>query len=170
MYAWKQTKTNLICKIIDRRHVFVDFTYFSDLLNARFEQTTRVFGDSCKDARPKTTLTNQLTMQVPQNDAEKISKHKKVLINLQGKERHLCEETNTTAQAQETQNDSTATLCSGFFMSKRVLAEGANKLTQEEIAMLEFDIFKPLDFNEILFNRMKSGDYQGRIITNLSEL
>ena len=109
-------------------------------------------------------------MQVPQNDAEKISKHKKVLINLQGKERHLCGETNTTAQAQETQNDSTATLCSGFFMSKWVLAEGANKLTQEEIAMLEFDIFKPLNFNEILFNRMKSGDYQGRIITNLSEL
>ena len=113
---------------------------------------------------------SKFTMQVSQNNAEKISKNKKVPINSQDKERHLCGETNTTAQAQETQNDSTATLCSGFFMSKRVLAEGANKLTQEEIAMLEFDIFKPLDFNEILFNRMKSGDYQGRIIANLSEL
>ena len=36
--------------------------------------------------------------------------------------------------------------------------------------MLEYDIFKPLDFNEILFNRMKSGDYRGRIINNLDEL
>ena len=41
---------------------------------------------------------------------------------------------------------------SGFYMSGRLMAEGAKKLTQEEMAALEIDIFKPLDFYEILVN------------------
>ena len=38
------------------------------------------------------------------------------------------------------------------------LTENAKKLSQEEIHSLEIDIFKPLDFYEILFERMKITD------------
>ena len=37
-----------------------------------------------------------------------------------------------------------------------IFAEGWEKLTDEERAKLEIDIFKPLDFYEILFNRIKA--------------
>ena len=37
-----------------------------------------------------------------------------------------------------------------------ILADGWEKLTDEEKAKLEIDIFKPLDFYEILFNRIKA--------------
>ena len=50
-----------------------------------------------------------------------------------------------------------------------IFAEGWKKLTDEEIAKLEIDIFKPLDFYEILFNRMKANN-SGKIITSLDEL
>ena len=50
-----------------------------------------------------------------------------------------------------------------------ILAEGWEKLTDEERAKLEIDIFKPLDFYEILFNRMKANN-SGKIITSLDEL
>ena len=115
------------------------------------------------------SLVNTSSME-EKNKAKQKRKNDKTPTILRGKEPYLCAETNSSPQTQETQNDSTATICEAFFMSKRVLAEGASKLTQAEIAMLEFDIFKPLDFNEILFNRMKSGDYRGRIINNLDEL
>ena len=115
------------------------------------------------------SLVNTSSME-EKNKAKQKRKNDKTPTILRGKEPYLCAETNSTPQTQETQNDSTATICEAFFMSKRVLAEGASKLTQAEIAMLEYDIFKPLDFNEILFNRMKSGDYRGRIINNLDEL
>ena len=49
-----------------------------------------------------------------------------------------------------------------------ILAEGWEKLTDEERAKLEIDIFKPLDFYEILFNRMKANN--SGIITSLDEL
>ena len=58
---------------------------------------------------------------------------------------------------------------SGFYMRGRLMAEGAKQLSQEEMAALEIDIFKPLDFYEILINRMKGSD-NGRIITNINEL
>ena len=41
------------------------------------------------------------------------------------------------------------------------LTENAKKLSQEEINALVIDIFKPLDFYEILFDRMKTNDQQG---------
>ena len=50
-----------------------------------------------------------------------------------------------------------------------ILAEGWKKLTDEERAKLEIDIFKPLDFYEILFNRMRANN-SGKIITSLDEL
>ena len=50
-----------------------------------------------------------------------------------------------------------------------ILAEGWEKLTDEERAKLDIDIFKPLDFYEILFNRMKANN-SGKIITSLDEL
>ena len=56
--------------------------------------------------------------------------------------------------------------CSGF---NRVMPEGVKQLSKEEMALLEIDIFKPLDFYEILFNRMKASE-NGRIITNINEL
>ena len=115
------------------------------------------------------SLVNTSSME-EKNKAKQKRKNDKTPTILRGKEPYLCAETKSTPQTQETQNDSTVTLCEAFFMSKRVLAEGASKLTQAEIAILEYDIFKPLDFNEILFNRMKSGDYRGRIINNLDEL
>lgn len=41
------------------------------------------------------------------------------------------------------------------------LTENAKKLSEEEISALVIDIFKPLDFYEILFDRMKNNDQQG---------
>lgn len=59
--------------------------------------------------------------------------------------------------------------CSSYFassptssnMQDRVLTENAKYLTPEQMQALELDIFKPLDFNEILFDRMKAKDSQG---------
>ena len=96
--------------------------------------------------------------------------NEKGLIDLKGEKPYVRGDTHNEPQFQETKNGSKGTPCSGIFMRERELADGASKLTQEEIALLEFDIFKPLDFNEILFNRMKSGEYQGRTITSLNEL
>ena len=57
--------------------------------------------------------------------------------------------------------------CSGYFEGKDVyfmkqgpeaLTENAKKLSEEELYLLELDIFKPLDFYEILFDRMKRKD------------
>lgn len=48
--------------------------------------------------------------------------------------------------------------CSSYFMKDRVLTENYLKLSDEQKQALEIDIFKPLDFYEILFNRMKSRD------------
>ena len=50
-----------------------------------------------------------------------------------------------------------------------ILAEGWEKLTDEERAKLEIDNFKPLDFYEILLNRMEANN-SGKIITSLDEL
>ena len=50
-----------------------------------------------------------------------------------------------------------------------ILAEGWEKLTDEERAKLEIDIFKPLDFYEILFHRIKANN-SGKVITSLNEL
>lgn len=41
-----------------------------------------------------------------------------------------------------------------------LLTENAKKLSQEELHSLVLDIFKPLDFYEILFDRMKNSDHQ----------
>ena len=58
----------------------------------------------------------------------------------------------------------------GFPSRNRViLAEGWEKLTDEERAKLEIDNFKPLDFYELLLNRMKANN-SGKIITSLDEL
>ena len=44
------------------------------------------------------------------------------------------------------------------YMRDRVLTENAKRLSPEQLQALEMDIFKPLDFYEILFNRMKAKD------------
>ena len=54
-------------------------------------------------------------------------------------------------------------------MDNRVMGESAKKLSPEQMAALEIDIFKPLDFYEILFNRLKASD-KGKIISNINEL
>lgn len=44
------------------------------------------------------------------------------------------------------------------YMRDRMLTENAKHLSPEQLQALEIDIFKPLDFYEILFNRMKAKD------------
>ena len=58
---------------------------------------------------------------------------------------------------------------SRFNMTNREMGEAAKNLSPEKMAALEIDIFKPLDFYEILFNRLKGSD-EGRIISNINEL
>ena len=55
------------------------------------------------------------------------------------------------------------------YMDDRMMGEGAKNLSPEQMAALEIDIFKPLYFYEILFNRLKGSD-NGRIISNINEL
>jgi len=55
------------------------------------------------------------------------------------------------------------------YMDDRVMNESAKKLSPEQMAAVEIDIFKPLDFYEILFNRLKGSD-KGKIISNINEL
>ena len=43
------------------------------------------------------------------------------------------------------------------------LTEQAKNLTPEELRSLELDIFKPLDFYEILFERMKAKDKEAAV-------
>lgn len=66
------------------------------------------------------------------------------------------------------QSDVQTKASSRFYMSNRVMGEAAKNLSPEEMAALEIDIFKPLDFYEILFNRLKGSD-KGRIISNINE-
>ena len=48
----------------------------------------------------------------------------------------------------------------GYFIKQNStkLTENAKKLSEEEMHLLEVDIFKPLDFYELFFNRMKDKD------------
>ena len=54
-------------------------------------------------------------------------------------------------------------------MHNEKLSQGWKNLSKEEMDLLEIDIFKPLDFHEILMNRMKTND-NGRIIHSMNEL
>ena len=45
-----------------------------------------------------------------------------------------------------------------YFMNDPRLTENAKHLSKEQMLALELDILKPLDFYEILFNRMKAKD------------
>ena len=67
------------------------------------------------------------------------------------------------------QSDVQTRASSRFNMTNREMSEAAKNLSPEKMAALEIDIFKPLDFYEILFNRLKGSD-RGRIISNINEL
>ena len=77
-------------------------------------------------------------------------------------------ELNLTSQGEDlrSRNRHEAVSCSSYFEEKGYfvkqksdrLTENAKKLSDEELYLLEFDIFKPLDFYEILFKRMKKKD------------
>ena len=67
------------------------------------------------------------------------------------------------------QSDVQTKASSRFSMTNRERSEAAKNLPPEKMAALEIDIFKPLDFYEILFNRLKGSD-EGRIISNINEL
>lgn len=68
------------------------------------------------------------------------------------------------------QSDVQTKASSRFSMTaNREISEAAKNLPPEKMAALEIDIFKPLDFYEILFNRLKGSD-EGRIISNINEL
>ena len=67
------------------------------------------------------------------------------------------------------QSDVQTKASSMFCLRNRVMGEAAKNLSPEKMAALEIDIFKPLDFYEILFNKLKGSD-KGRIINNINEL
>ena len=53
-----------------------------------------------------------------------------------------------------------ATEPTSFYLQDRVLSENAKDLTPEQMRAPELDIFKPLDFFEILFDRINAEDSQ----------
>ena len=77
-------------------------------------------------------------------------------------------EVNLTAEREDVRSRTRnqAVSCSSYFEKKGYfvkqksdrLTENAKKLSDEELYLLELDIFKPLDFYEILFKRMKRKD------------
>ena len=77
-------------------------------------------------------------------------------------------EVNLTAEGEDVRSRTwhQAVSCSSYFEEKGYfvkqksdrLTENAKKLSEEEMNLLELDIFKPLDFYEILFDRMKCKD------------
>lgn len=90
------------------------------------------------------------------------SKKKKGRSNPVGKD-------GTQVQATTKQSENQIEPSTRHYMEDRVMSESAKKLSAEQMAALEIDIFKPLDFYEILFNRLKVSD-KGRIISNINEL
>ncbi len=64
----------------------------------------------------------------------------------------------TRAQAMSCASYFTEERAKSPYMKDRVLTENAKHLTPEQMHALEIDIFKPLDFYEILFDRMKTKD------------
>ena len=78
-------------------------------------------------------------------------------------------EDGTQVQATTKQSENQIELSTRRCMDDRVMGEGAKKLSPEQMAALEIDIFKPLDFYEILFNRLKVSD-KGKIISSINEL
>ena len=79
-------------------------------------------------------------------------------------EQELQEQQNQSPDRATFRNRSQTMSCSSYFeddattMKDRVLTENAKDLSPEQMVALEKDIFKPLDFYEILFDKMKSGD------------
>ena len=78
-------------------------------------------------------------------------------------------EDGTQVQATTKQSENQIEPSTRRCMDDRVMGEVAKKLSQEQMAALEIDIFKPLDFYEILFNRLKVSD-KGKIISSINEL
>ena len=79
-------------------------------------------------------------------------------------EQELQEQQNQSPDRATFRNRSQTMSCSNYFeddattMKDRVLTENAKDLSPEQMLALEKDIFKPLDFYEILFDKVKSGD------------
>ena len=79
-------------------------------------------------------------------------------------EQELKEQQKQSSDRATFRNRSQTISCSSYFeddattMKDRVLTENAKDLSPEQLLALEKDIFKPLDFYEILFDKMKSGD------------
>lgn len=51
----------------------------------------------------------------------------------------------------------------------RKLTQAWYNLSKEEVASLKIDIFKPLDFNELLMNKLKTSN-NGKVISSMKEL
>lgn len=51
----------------------------------------------------------------------------------------------------------------------RKLTQAWYNLSKEEVASLKIDIFKPLDFNELLMNKLKKSN-NGKVISSMKEL
>ena len=69
---------------------------------------------------------------------------------------NLAEQSGNEKISSRTRNETRS--CISYFMEEsksQALTENAQKLSDEEMELLEIDIFKPLDFYGILFSRMK---------------
>ena len=75
---------------------------------------------------------------------------------------------NTHAQEDEV-GENLSSYCGGTLPQHQKLAPGWYNLSKEEMALLEIDIFKPLDCMDILLKRIKEDD-SGRVISNMNEL
>lgn len=83
-----------------------------------------------------------------------------VIVKRAGQE--LKEQQKQSPEKATFRNRSQTMPCSSYFedgaatMKDRALTENAKDLSPERLLALELDIFKPLDFYEILFHKMKS--------------
>ena len=79
-------------------------------------------------------------------------------------EQELKEQQKQSPERATFRNRSQTMSCSSYFedgaatMKDKALTENAKDLSPEQLLALELDIFKPLDFYEILFHKMKSED------------
>ena len=80
-------------------------------------------------------------------------------------EQELKEQQKQSPERATFRNRSQTMSCSSYFeddaatMKDRVLTENAKDLSPEQLLALEMDIFKPLDFYEIVFDKMKCEGY-----------
>ena len=103
--------------------------------------------------------TEVLVIQTEKENQPKLTKRWTTEANLATKGRGA-DSTGRNRSRQQAMSCSSYFEEKGYFIKQKSakLTENAKKLTEEEMQLLELDIFKPLDFYELSFNRMKDKD------------